>query len=74
MSYAKSVHHARSLIFQRHIRVGKQLVNQAAFLVRGESEGGIDFAMHSPYNTSTGRPGRVARKKAKKGSEEKADE
>lgn len=62
---AKSVHHARTLIFQRHIRVGKQLVNQANFLVRTESDAHIDFALHSPYNQATGKPGRVARKKAK---------
>jgi small subunit ribosomal protein S9e len=56
MNYAKSVHHARTLIFQRHIRVGKQLVNQPNFLVRSDSEGHIDFALHSPYNAATGRP------------------
>jgi small subunit ribosomal protein S9e len=59
------VHHARTLILQRHIRVGKQLVNSPSFLVRTSSEGHIDFALHSPYNTASGRPGRVARKKAK---------
>ena len=59
MNYAKSVHHARTLIYQRHIRVGKQLVNQANFLVRGDSESHIDFALASPYNTATGTPGRV---------------
>jgi hypothetical protein len=31
---AKSIHHARVLIKQRHIRVGKQLVNVPSFLVR----------------------------------------
>merc|ERR1712205_21340 len=31
---AKSVHHARVLIRQRHIRVGKQIVNVPSFLVR----------------------------------------
>merc|ERR1739848_693469 len=31
---AKSIHHARVLIRQRHIRVGKQLVNVPSFLVR----------------------------------------
>merc|ERR1719460_3538549 len=35
---AKSVHHARVLIRQRHIRVGKQIVNIPSFLVRVESE------------------------------------
>jgi small subunit ribosomal protein S9e len=56
MNYAKSVHHARVLISQRHIRVGKQLVNQPSFLVRGESESHIDFTLHSAYNNATGRP------------------
>ncbi len=69
---AKSVHHARVLIYQRHIRVGKQLVNQANFMVRTESESAIDFAASSPYNSATGRPGRVARKRAKNAA--KADE
>lgn len=56
MNYAKSIHHARVLILQRHIRVGKQLVNAPSFMVRSESEGHIDFALHSPYNPATGRP------------------
>lgn len=56
MNYAKSIHHARVLIRQRHIRVGKQLVNSPQFLVRTDSEGHIDFSLHSPYNPSTGRP------------------
>ena len=41
---AKSVHHARVLIKQRHIRVGKQVVNVPSFLVRLDSEKHIDFA------------------------------
>lgn len=53
---AKSVHHARTLIFQRHIRVGKQLVNQANFMVRTDSESHIDFALSSPYNKTSGKP------------------
>jgi small subunit ribosomal protein S9e len=59
MNYAKSIHHARVLILQRHIRVGKQLVNSPNYLVRTDSEGHIDFALHSPYNPATGRPVRV---------------
>ena len=59
---AKSVHHARVLIKQRHIRVGKQVVNVPSFLVRLDSEKHIDFAATSPYGQ--GRPGRVARKRA----------
>ncbi|CAM9477806.1 unnamed protein product [Hapterophycus canaliculatus] len=59
---AKSIHHARVLIKQRHIRVGKQLVNVPQFMVRMDSEKHIDFSITSPYGQ--GRPGRVARKRA----------
>merc|ERR1712046_371822 len=34
---AKSIHHARVLIRQRHIRVGRQIVNVPSFMVRVES-------------------------------------
>ena len=61
--HAKSVHHARVLIKQRHIRVGKKTVNAASFMVRTDAEKHIDFAFSSPYGQ--GRPGRVSRKKAK---------
>eukprot|EP00244_Chara_vulgaris_P008458 TRINITY_DN332_c0_g1_i1.p1 TRINITY_DN332_c0_g1~~TRINITY_DN332_c0_g1_i1.p1 ORF type:complete len:198 (-),score=40.93 TRINITY_DN332_c0_g1_i1:847-1440(-) len=60
---AKSFHHARVLIRQRHIRVGKQIVNIPSFLVRVDSQKHIDFALTSPFGG--GRPGRVARKNAK---------
>jgi len=59
---AKSIHHARVLIRQRHIRVGKQLVNVPSFTVRVDSEKHIDFTLNSPLGQ--GRPGRVARKRA----------
>jgi small subunit ribosomal protein S9e len=59
---AKSIHHARVLIKQRHIRVGKQLVNIPSYLVRVDSEKLIDFAVTSPFGQ--GRPGRNARKNA----------
>mmetsp|Transcript_173211 Transcript_173211/g.421308 ORF Transcript_173211/g.421308 Transcript_173211/m.421308 type:complete len:193 (-) Transcript_173211:118-696(-) len=62
LGLAKSIHHARVLIRQRHIRVGKQICNIPSFLVRLESEKHIDFALTSPFGG--GRPGRVARKKA----------
>ncbi len=52
--------------------MGKQLVNSPSFLVRVSSEGSIDYALHSPLNIGTGKPGRVARKAAK--SKGKADE
>jgi small subunit ribosomal protein S9e len=59
---AKSIHHARVLIRQRHIRVGNQVVNVPSFNVRTASEKHIDFATNSPYGQ--GPPGRLARKRA----------
>merc|ERR1712086_295482 len=67
---AKSVHHARVLIRQRHIRVGKQIVNVPSFLVRVESQKHIDFALKSPFGG--GRAGRVKRKNSAGGK--KADQ
>ncbi|KAL9621711.1 MAG: hypothetical protein Q9160_003829 [Pyrenula sp. 1 TL-2023] len=63
LGLAKSIHHARVLIRQRHIRVGKQIVNVPSFVVRLDSQKHIDFALTSPFGG--GRPGRVRRKKAK---------
>jgi small subunit ribosomal protein S9e len=63
---AKSIHHARVLIKQRHIRVGKQIVNVASFLVRLDSQKHIDFAISSPFGG--GPPGRVKRKNMKAAS------
>ncbi|KAK2460101.1 hypothetical protein APHAL10511_007867 [Amanita phalloides] len=60
---AKSIHHARVLIRQRHIRVGKQIVNVPSFVVRLDSQKHIDFALTSPYGG--GRAGRVKRKREK---------
>merc|ERR1712159_630099 len=65
LGLAKSIHHARTLIRQRHIRVGKQICDIPSFLVRVDSEKHIDFALTSPFGG--GRPGRVRRKNAKKG-------
>merc|ERR1712126_108939 len=64
LGLAKSIHHARVLIKQRHIRVRKQLVNVPSFLVRLDSKH-IDFSTNSPYGG--GRAGRCKRKNAKKG-------
>lgn len=57
---AKSIHHARTLIFGRHIRVGKRMVNVPSFNVRTESEKHIELSHRSPFGG--GRPGRVKRK------------
>jgi len=71
---AKSIHHARVLIRQRHIRVGRQMVNVPSFVVRVDSEKHIEFSATSPFGN--GRPGRVRRKtlKNKKGGEEGGDD
>mmetsp|Transcript_10960 Transcript_10960/g.38023 ORF Transcript_10960/g.38023 Transcript_10960/m.38023 type:complete len:199 (+) Transcript_10960:18-614(+) len=60
LGLAKSIHHARVLIRQRHIRVGKQIVNVPSFMVRIDSQKHIDFALTSPFGG--GRFGRVKRK------------
>merc|ERR1712199_12188 len=65
---AKSIHHARVLIRQRHIRVGRQIVNVPSFMVRVESQPHIEFALTSPFGG--GRPGRVKRRNAGGGDAE----
>lgn len=60
---ARSVHHARVLIRQRHIRVGKQIVNVPSFMVRVDSQKHIDCSTKSPFGG--GRPGRVKRRNDK---------
>ncbi|KAL6513888.1 40S ribosomal protein S9-2 [Orobanche hederae] len=60
---AKSIHHARVLIRQRHIRVGKQVVNVPSFMVRLDSQQHVNFSLTSPFGG--GRPGRVRRKNMK---------
>merc|ERR1712238_137047 len=65
LGLAKSIHHARVLIRQRHIRVGKQICDIPSFIVRLDSEKHIDFALTSPFGG--GRPGRVRRRRMKSG-------
>ena len=59
---ANSVHHARVMIRQRHIAVGKQLVNIPSFMVRVSSEQHIQIAPTSVYKT--GALGRMKKKRA----------
>merc|ERR1712032_482797 len=59
---ASSIHHARVLIGQRHIAVGKQMVNIPSFMVRVSSEQHIQRSATSCFKT--GKPGRMKRKKA----------
>ena len=65
---AKSIHQARVLIHQRHIKVGKNLVNANQFLVRTTSEKKINLAPLSPFETK--KPSRTSRKKNKGKKEE----
>lgn len=64
---ANSVHHARVLIRQRHIAVGKQLVNIPSYLVRVSSEQHIQLAPTSVFKT--GKLGRTKVKKSRKGAD-----
>eukprot|EP00827_Trimyema_finlayi_P004802 TRINITY_DN48_c0_g1_i2.p1 TRINITY_DN48_c0_g1~~TRINITY_DN48_c0_g1_i2.p1 ORF type:complete len:173 (+),score=75.08 TRINITY_DN48_c0_g1_i2:48-521(+) len=68
---ASSVHHSRIRIRQRHIKVGKNLVNSPQFMVRQDQEKNIDFAPTSPYGG--GRPGRTKRKNMKKEKKQQND-
>merc|ERR1712096_247531 len=72
LGLAKSIHHARVLIKQRHIRVRKQLVNVPSFIVRLDSQKHIDFSLRSPLGG--GRAGRVKRKNMAKGKGGGGDE
>merc|ERR1712080_444706 len=49
LGLAKSIHHARVLIRQRHIRVRRQMVNVPSFIVRLDSQKHIDFSLKSPF-------------------------
>ncbi len=60
LGLAKSIHHARVLIRQRHIRVGKHIVDIPSFIVRLDSQKLIDFALTSPFGG--GKAGRVKRR------------
>lgn len=60
LGVAKSIHQARVMIRQRHIRVGKQVVNVPSFMVRVDSDKHIELSANSPY--AGGRPGRVKRR------------
>jgi len=72
LGLAKSIHHARVLIRQRHIRVRKQVVNIPSFVVRLDAQKHIDIAINSAFGS--GREGRCKRKRMKAGAGGDADE
>ena len=59
------MHRARVLIYQRHIRVGKQIVTSPSFLVRKSSQSHMNFREGSSL-ASSGGPGRRKRRNLKK--------
>lgn len=69
---ARSIHHARCIILQRHIRVRKQLVNVPSFMVRIDSQKHIDLRLNSPL--ANGKPGRCKRIKTKKAQEKPVED
>jgi small subunit ribosomal protein S9e len=60
--FAQSVHHARVRIRQRHLCIGKQLVNIPSFMVSKQSESHITLAPTSVF--VTGKMGRQKRKRS----------
>ena len=60
------------MIRQRHIRVGKRMVDVPSFMVRTESENHIGYAATSPLEG--GRAGRVKRKTLRTKKSEGAEE
>ncbi|KAH7829486.1 putative large subunit ribosomal protein 9 RPS9 [Monocercomonoides exilis] len=69
---ARSIHHARLLITQGHIRIGKQIVTVPSFMVAVANESHIDFDPRSPFGG--GKPGRVAKKKLRAGEKKEEDD
>mmetsp|Transcript_24325 Transcript_24325/g.27610 ORF Transcript_24325/g.27610 Transcript_24325/m.27610 type:complete len:192 (+) Transcript_24325:52-627(+) len=69
---ANSIHHARILIRQKHIKVGKQIVDIPSFLVRVESENHIEMDPNS--SLAGGKAGRTKRKKLRRAAEAGEDE
>ena len=65
---ANSVHQARVLIRQRHIRLGKNLTNVPSVMIRMDQEKNIDYTANS--SLGGGRPGRNKRKALKKGKKD----
>lgn len=63
MGLARSIHHARVLINQRHIMVNSAIVNKPGFLVNIKSEGFIEMSPDSAL--LKGRLGRSEKKRAR---------
>lgn len=47
MGLAKSIHHARLLIYQKHIAVNGFIVDKPGFIVSAKNDGNIELSQHS---------------------------
>ena len=71
---AKSPHEARVMIYQRHIRVGKQHVNIPSFMVRVENENQVELASESSLaGAKNGRTKKMKLKGKAKAEQKKAE-
>lgn len=59
---ASSIHQARCMIEQGHIRVGDQIVTNPGFMVRLSQEQNVDLVATSTLNENSGKHGRRYRK------------
>ena len=75
LGLAKSIHHARVMVRQRHVAVGKQIVTVPSFTVRIGSEKHIALASASPLvNSKVARCSRVKASKASSKGKTEDDE
>ena len=72
LGLARSIHHARVLITQRHIAVGKQIVNIPSFTVRLDSQNTL--TLPTTPHTVVVEPVELREKNQGKGGEEGAEE
>jgi small subunit ribosomal protein S9e len=69
--HAKTLHQARVIIKQGHIKIGKYLVNVPSFNVRVDSENSFNLAPLSPFDPAN-RKGRAGRRTEKKKKDKEA--
>lgn len=67
LGLAKSIHHARVLINQRHIAVNGGIVDKPGFIVSAESEAYIEISQNSALVQN--KPGRTAKKATRAAAE-----
>eukprot|EP01068_Selenidium_serpulae_P005998 Selendium_serpulae@DN4259_c0_g1_i3.p1 len=73
LGLARSIHHARVMILQRHVMVGRQMVNVPSFLVRVDAEKHIKLSPKSRIGGG-GTPGRKAKQTLRESDKKKSEE